>query len=142
LLPAREINDLDAARQALEARRAHLPADVREAMAYWLLGSTHPLGGRPDLKKSWRSDTDEVLVRRSPDWTSRRCPPEPLLAAAQRLLQELTRRRHVAVTLADYDELVLSLGAEIAPLPDALSSSHLVGGCLSAGRSWPSSRSR
>jgi hypothetical protein len=66
-------------------------ADVREALAYWLLGSTHPLGGRPDLKKSWRSDTDEVLVRRSPDWTSRRCPPEPLLAAAQRLLEELTR---------------------------------------------------
>jgi|GEM_PF-5101359 len=119
LLPAREINDLDAARQALDARRANLPADVREAMAYWLLGSTHPLGGRPDLKKSWRSDTDEVLVRRSPDWTSRRCPPEPLLAAAQHLLQELTRRRRVAVTLADYDELVLSLGAETPPLPDA-----------------------
>lgn len=119
LLPAREINDLDAARKALDARRANLPADVREALAYWLLGSTHPLGGRPDLKKSWRSDTDEVLVRRSPDWTSRRCPPEPLLAAAQRLLQELTQRRCVAVTLADYEELVISLGDGTAPLPIA-----------------------
>jgi tetratricopeptide (TPR) repeat protein len=119
LLPAREINDLDAARRALDARRANLHEDVREALAYWLLGSTHPLGGRPDLKKSWRSDTDEVLVRRSPDWTSRRCPPEPLLAAAQRLLQELTRRRCVAVTLADYDELVDSLGDGTAPLPIA-----------------------
>jgi hypothetical protein len=119
LLPSREINDLDAARRALDARRANLPADVREALAYWLLGSTHPLGGRPDLKKSWRSDTDEVLVRRSPDWTSRRCPPEPLLAAAQRLLEELTQRRCVAVTLADYEELVDSLGDGTPPLPIA-----------------------
>ncbi|SBT03838.1 hypothetical protein ACCAA_1160012 [Candidatus Accumulibacter aalborgensis] len=88
LLPSREINDLDAAMEALEARRATLHEDVREALAYWLLGSTHPLGGRPDLQKSWRSDTDEVLVLRSPDWTSRRRPPEPLLAAAQRLLED------------------------------------------------------
>lgn len=119
LLPACEINDLDAARQALEARRVSLPVDAREALAYWLLGSTHPLGGRPDLKKSWRSDVDEVLVRRAPDWTSRRRPPEPLLAAAQRLLEELTRRRSVAVTLASYDELVFSLGEQTPPLPDA-----------------------
>ncbi|MBN8437976.1 MAG: hypothetical protein J0L95_08035 [Candidatus Accumulibacter sp.] len=119
LLPSPEINDLDVAREALEARRATLHDDVREALAYWLLGSMHPLGGRPDLQKSWRRDTDEVLVRRSPDWTSRRRPPEPLLAAAQRLLEELTRRRSIPVTLASYDELADSLGAPTPPLPIA-----------------------
>lgn len=117
LLPSRESNDLDAAKRALDARRATLHEDVREALAYWLLGSTHPLGGRPDLRKSWRRDTDEVLVRRSPDWTSRRRPPEPLLAAAQRLLEELTRRRSIPVTLASYDELADSLARQTPPLP-------------------------
>lgn len=119
LVPSREINDLDAVRGALEARRATLHEDVREALAYWLLGSTHPLGGRPDLEKSWRSDTHEVLVRRSPDWTSRRRPPEPLLATAQRLFEELTRRRSIPVTLASYEELADSLGAQTPPLPIA-----------------------
>ncbi len=119
LVPSREINDLDAVRGALEARRATLHEDVREALAYWLLGSTHPLGGRPDLEKSWRSDTHEVLVRRSPDWRSRRRPLEPLLAAAQRLFEELTRRRRSPVTLASYEELADSLDAQAAPLPIA-----------------------
>lgn len=119
LLPAREINDLEVVRQALEARRATLHDEVREALAYWLLGSTHALAGRPDLEKSWRNDIYEVLVLRSPDWKSRRHPPEPLLAAAQRLLEELTRRRNAAVTLASYDELVDSLAAQIPPLPVA-----------------------
>lgn len=119
LVPSREINDLDAVRGALEARRATLHEDVREALAYWLLGSTHPLGGRPDLEKSWRSDTHEVLVRRSPDWRSRRRPREPLLTAAQRLFEELTRRRRIPVTLASYEELADSLGAQTPPLPIA-----------------------
>jgi tetratricopeptide (TPR) repeat protein len=119
LLPSSEINDLDFAKRALEARRATLHEDVREALAYWLLGSTHSLGGRPDLKESWRSDTHEVLVRRSPDWRSRRRPPEPLLAAAQRLLEDLTRRRRISVTLVSYDELADSLGAQTPPLPIA-----------------------
>ncbi|HCN68137.1 MAG TPA: hypothetical protein DIT03_07690 [Candidatus Accumulibacter sp.] len=119
LVPSREINDLDAVRRALEARRATLHEDVREALAYWLLGSTHPLGGRPDLEKSWRSDTHEVLVRRSPDWRSRRRPLEPLLAAAQRLFEELTLRRRIPVLLASYEELADSLDAQAAPLPIA-----------------------
>lgn len=119
LLPSREINDFDAIRQTLEARRCHLSEDVREALAYWLLGSTHSLGGRPDLKKSWRSDVAEVLVMRSPDWTSRRRPSEPLLAAAQSLLEELTRLRNAAVTLADFEALVAALEVKIPPLPDA-----------------------
>ena len=119
LLPSREINDFDMARKTLEARRSHLSEDVREALAYWLLGSTHSLGGRPDLKKSWRSDVEEVLVMRSPDWTSRRRPSEPLLAAAQSLLEELTRLRSVAVTLADFEALLEALAVKIPPLPDA-----------------------
>lgn len=119
LVPSRDINDLDACRKTLEERRPTLNEDVREALAYWLLGSTHSLGGRPDLKKSWRSDTNEVLVRRSSEWTSRRRPPEPLLAAAQRLLEALTRLRGIAATLASYDDLIDSLVAVISPLPDA-----------------------
>ncbi|KFB67627.1 hypothetical protein [Candidatus Accumulibacter vicinus] len=119
LVPSREVNDLDAVRGALAARRATLHEDVREALAYWLLGSTHPLGGRPDLEKSWRSDTHEVLVRRSPDWRSRRRPLEPLLAAAQRLFKELTLRRRIPVTLASYEDLADSLGAQTPPLPIA-----------------------
>jgi tetratricopeptide (TPR) repeat protein len=119
LLPAGEINDLDLAKKALEARRASLPEDVREALAYWLLSSTHTLGGRPDLKKSWRSDINDVLVSRSPDWTSRRRPPEPLLAASQQLLEELSRLRNVAVTLSDYDKLLEFLATDALPAPDA-----------------------
>ncbi len=119
LVPSREINDLDTVKGALEARRATLHEDVREALAYWLLGSTHPLGGRPDLEKSWRSDTHEVLVRRSPDWRSRRRPLEPLLAAAQSLFEEFTRLRRIPVTLASYEELADSLGAQTPPLPIA-----------------------
>ena len=119
LIPSRDINDFDAAKRSLQERNLSLQEDVREALAYWLLSSTHPLGGRPDLKKSWRSDTDEVLVRRSAVWVNRRRPNEPLLAAAQRLLEEFTRLRNAAVTLANYDEMQNVLGAEITPLPEA-----------------------
>jgi len=62
LLPAGETNDLDVAKAALEVRRATLHKDVREALAYWLLGSTHPLGGRPDLKKSWRRRSRGAVI--------------------------------------------------------------------------------
>lgn len=119
LIPSMDINNFDAAKSFLKERKSSLQENVREALAYWLLSSTHSLGGRPDLKKSWRSDTDEVLVRRSAVWANRRRPKEPLLAAIQRLLEEFTRLRNVAATLANYDELQNSLGAEIAPLPDA-----------------------
>lgn len=119
LLQSRDINDLDDARKTLEERSSTLQDDVREALAYWLLSSTHELGGRPDLKKSWRSDVDEVLVMRSPNWTSRRRPPEPLLAASQRLLEELTRLRSVTVTLVDYENLLASLATGLSPVPEA-----------------------
>lgn len=119
LVPSLELNDLDACRGALEARRATLREDVREALTYWLLCSTHPLDGRPDLKKSWRSDTDEVLVRRSLVWVGRRRPPEPLLAASQRLLEELTRLRLIASTLDSYEELIKAMAVLAPPLPDA-----------------------
>jgi len=119
LLPSEDINDLDGARKSLEARRSSLNEDTREALAYWLLGSTHPLGGRPDLKNGWRADTQEVLVIRSTDWARRRRPPEPLLAAAQILLEELTQLRKVATTITSYDKLIDSLEVIIDPLPDA-----------------------
>lgn len=119
LIPSMDINDFDAAKSFLNERKSSLQESVREALAYWLLSSTHPLGGRPDLKKSWRSDTDDVLVRRSSVWANRRRPKEHLLAAAQRLLEEFTRLRNVAATLANYDEMQNFLGAEITPLPDA-----------------------
>lgn len=70
------------------------------------------------MKESWRSDTHEVLVRRRLAEPAAP-PPQPLLAAAQRLLEELTRLRRIPVTLVGYDELVDSLDAQTPPLPIA-----------------------
>jgi tetratricopeptide (TPR) repeat protein len=119
LLPMHEPHNLSLARETLEQRRPTLPVEVREALAYWLLFSSHPPGGRPDLKKSWRADIDEVLVMRSPGWASRRNPPEPLLSVAHHLMTELVRLRNLPVTLVEYEEVITRLGNELSPLPEA-----------------------
>ena len=119
LLPVHDIADLEGARKQLDQRRAALPEQVREALAYWLLFSAHPPEGRPDLKRSWRADTDEVLVMRSPDWRSRRSPPEPLLDTAQKLMVGLVTLRNEPATLSRYESLVAELDRRLPPLPQA-----------------------
>lgn len=112
-----DTSDLDSLRDVIAKRGEHLEAEVREALTYWLLCSERELGGRDELRRSWRSDTTDVLVMRTTERVRRRRPTEPLLASAQTIFERLTDLRLRTVTLSDYEALVSELTTVEATLP-------------------------